>query len=278
MISTSDKDFLFSTLGNWKKEGHRLGFVPTMGALHPGHLALLHQARSSCDRVVVSIFVNPLQFNQASDLANYPRMPEEDARQLETAGADLLYAPDAAAFYPEEIHTRLDFGPVSDGLEGKMRPGHFSGVGIVLSRLFHLIQPDAAFFGAKDLQQVAVVRALVRDLGFPVQIIRCPTVREPSGLALSSRNARLSSGGRKKAAVLYRALEAAVSAEKQLAGSGRQAGLQVLSAEPEVETEYFELVDATTMKILETRHGGGEPAFCVAARLEDVRLIDNCLL
>lgn len=278
MITTGDKDFLFSTLGNWKKEGHSLGFVPTMGALHTGHLALVHEARSTCARVVVSIFVNPLQFNQASDLASYPRMPAEDARLLEAAGADLLYAPEAAAFYPEEIHTHIDFGPVSAGLEGKMRPGHFSGVGIVLSRLFHLIQPDMAFFGAKDLQQVAVVRALVRDLGFPVRIVRCPTVREPSGLALSSRNARLSPAGRERAAVLYRALEAAVGAEKEQPGSGRPAGMRVLDTEPLLETEYFELVDASTMEILPTRLAGSEPAFCLAARLEGVRLIDNCLL
>jgi pantoate--beta-alanine ligase len=272
-----EKLFLKSAIQAWKKAGYTLGFVPTMGALHEGHLDLVRRARQECDKVVVSIFVNPLQFNNASDLELYPRTPEADASLLTGTGADLLYLPDPASFYSGTTFTELDFGPVAAGLEGAMRPGHFSGVGIVVARLFHLVMPDKAYFGAKDLQQVAVVKTLVRDLEFPVEIVRCETRREPSGLAMSSRNTRLSTEGKALAAHLHQALLAMKNATD--ATSGRKTGEEYLLGFQEIKLEYLEYVDATTMEIL---HGplpaDRETAVCLAAWIEGVRLIDNLIL
>lgn len=272
-----EKLFLKSAVQAWKKAGHTLGFVPTMGALHEGHLDLVRRARQECDKVVVSIFVNPLQFNNASDLELYPRTPEADASLLSGTGADLLYLPDPASFYAGTTFTALDFGPVASGLEGAMRPGHFSGVGIVVARLFHLVQPDKAYFGAKDLQQVAVVKTLVRDLEFPVEIVRCETRREESGLAMSSRNTRLSPEGKATAAHLHKAMQAMQHAGN--VAEGKKIGEAYLSGFHGIKLEYLEFVDATTMQVLEgPLPSDEESAICLAAWVEGVRLIDNLIL
>ncbi len=255
-----------------------MGFVPTMGALHQGHLDLVRQARRECDRVLVSIFVNPLQFNNPEDLLRYPRQPESDAQMLKEAGVDFLYAPEPADFYTSITRISMDFGTTGSVLEGAMRPGHFSGVGVVLSRLFHLTQPDKAYFGAKDLQQVAVVKTLVQDLEFPLEIVRCPTRREESGLAMSSRNQRLSQQGKELAAELYRALQLAMETGPGKPLEARKAALDYLASFPEIKPEYLEWVDADTM---EAWTGNGiqprETALCVAAWVEGVRLIDNLI-
>ncbi len=262
----------------WEKEGKTIGFVPTMGALHQGHLDLVRTARSQTDVVVVSIFVNPLQFNKAEDLLKYPRTLEKDQQLLENERADLLYVPDAADFYTVPPSTTMDFGLTSAGLEGAMRPGHFSGVGIVLARLFHLVSPQKAYFGAKDLQQVAVVKALVRDLDFQIEVVRCPTKREESGLAMSSRNTRLTDNGKETASFLYRALQLAAESSHHKLVSGKSSALKFLSRFPEIEVEYLEWVNCETMEILaENQPLPKESAICIAAWLEGVRLIDNLI-
>ena len=272
-----EKLFLKTAVQKWKKAGYTLGFVPTMGALHEGHLDLVRRARQECDKVIVSIFVNPLQFNNASDLALYPRTPEADELLLLGTGADLLFCPDPTAFYSGTTFTELNFGPVSSGLEGAMRPGHFSGVGIVVARLFHLVQPDKAYFGAKDLQQVAVVKTLVRDLEFPVEIVRCETRRELSGLAMSSRNTRLSEEGRSLASELFQTMQKMKGARDTL--SGKALGMNHLAGFEAIRLEYLEFVDATTMQVLEGMlPADREVAICLAAWIEGVRLIDNLIL
>lgn len=278
MEQSGQKETLKKSVAGWKKSGLSIGFVPTMGALHEGHLDLVREAKKNCDRVVVSIFVNPLQFNNAQDLLHYPRRPEEDAKMLSAEGADFLYLPEASSFYEEPAVMNLDFGTAGKWLEGAMRPGHFSGVGVVVSRLFHLVQPDYAYFGAKDLQQVAVVKTLVRDLEFPVTIVRCPTRREPSGLAMSSRNLRLSEKGRATAARLYEALKIAMALGAEKAEEALEAGRNHLQQFPEIELEYMEWVDADSMQ---NRNEGKIPpekaAICLAAKVEGIRLIDNII-
>ena len=278
MEQSGRKEILKNFIDQSKKAGCSIGFVPTMGALHQGHLDLIAAARRQNSRVVVSIFVNPLQFNNAEDLKHYPRQPEADAGMLRQAGVDFLFIPDAEEFYPEKTNINLDFGETGRNLEGAMRPGHFSGVGVVLARLFHLVQADRAYFGAKDLQQVAVVKMLVRDLGFPIEIIRCPTRREKNGLAMSSRNQRLSAEGREMAANLFKALEIGVGAGTGDLKLSRSKALQYLAQFPGIELEYLEWVDANTMEILTNlSETAGEPALCIAARVEGIRLIDNLI-
>ena len=273
------KEILKKYTGGLKNSGLSLGFVPTMGALHQGHLDLVLRARQECDRVLVSIFVNPLQFNNQEDLDRYPRQPEKDILLLKEAGVDFLYAPEPEDFYTETARISLDFGPAGSALEGAMRPGHFSGVGVVLSRLFHLVQPDRAYFGAKDLQQVAVVKTLVRDLEFPVEVVRCPTRREESGLAMSSRNQRLSAEGKSIASAIYKALCLAAEAGTHNPAESREMAMKVLSSSPEIKLEYLEWVCADTMEFLsEMKELPEETALCLAAWVEGVRLIDNIIL
>ena len=271
------KEFLKSWVLSVHSEGKTIGFVPTMGALHDGHLDLVRKARTECDVVIVSIFVNPLQFNNAGDLEKYPRPISEDQKLLVAEGVDLLYSPTADDFYSSPSRLTLDFGSVASGLEGAMRPGHFSGVGIVVARLFHLVTPDKAYFGAKDLQQVAVIRALVRDLDFNVEVIRCPTRREESGLAMSSRNLRITSEGRKTASHLFKALKLASGFEDPV--SGKQEAVRHLSQYGGIEVEYLEWVNAETMEIWNgSSPAPHETAICIAAWIEGVRLIDNIVL
>jgi pantoate--beta-alanine ligase len=263
-----------------RRAGRRIGLVPTMGALHEGHLSLITRARTSCDEVVVTLFVNPTQFDEAGDLRAYPRDEARDAALAAAAGADVLFAPSPAEVYPPGFDTTVSVGGVSGPLEGEVRgAAHFAGVATVVCKLLNMAQPDAAFFGQKDAQQVAVIRRLVRDLDIPVEIEVGATVREPDGLALSSRNARLRDGERERAVALRRALDAvrehAAAGERDadaLAAAGRAA-----MAAHSVEPEYVALVAPDTFAPV--RSVGDERVLvAVAARVGDVRLIDNDIL
>src|SRR5687768_6417614 len=262
-----------------RRGGQRVAFVPTMGALHEGHLALVRRGRELADRAVASVFVNPAQFGPDEDLARYPRQPERDAELLAGAGCDLLFLPEAETIYPRGHATFVDPGGAALGLEGAHRPGHFRGVATVVTALFHLVEPELAVFGEKDAQQLAVIRQLARDLHFPIEIVGHPTVREPDGLAMSSRNAFLAPGERRAANVIYRALEAAraaIAAGERRAAVLRDRMLEVLAAEPACAPEYAEVVDAETFQpVAEAR---GRVVLPIAARLGSTRLIDNLQL
>jgi pantoate--beta-alanine ligase len=260
-------------------EGKTIALVPTMGALHAGHLALVNAARSRCDAVGVSIFVNPTQFGPGEDFASYPRTFEDDCRKLEAAGVDVVFAPSAEEMFPAGATTFVTVEGLSERLDGKSRPGHFRGVATVVAKLFHIFMPDRAFFGQKDAAQVAVLRKMVRDLKFPLVLEVCPTVREPDGLAMSSRNRKLSSEERQQALVLSRALravegqvEAGVVAAAPLLG----VMLGVMGKEPSVRVDYCAIVDPETLEdVGDVRQGA---LVAVAAHVGSTRLIDNVLL
>ncbi len=278
MITVSDLSSLRDLIGKARSSGKTIGFVPTMGAVHEGHLALVRRAREDSGYVVVSIFVNPLQFGPGEDYQRYPRRLPEDARLLEQAGVDLLYTPDAAQFYPPDFATSVEVAGVSDGGEGAIRPGHFRGVATVVAKLFLQVSPDVACFGRKDLQQVAVLRRMVRDLDFPIRLVAVETVREPDGLAMSSRNAYLAPFERQQAAALSRALFAA----RELAARGetdREALERQTRAELEksgLAVDYVEVVDGATMRQTARVEPGSTMA--AAVRVGKTRLIDNVLL
>ena len=261
--------------------GRTLGLVPTMGALHAGHLSLVAAARAQNDFVAASIFVNPTQFGPSEDFASYPRTFDEDCRKLESAGVDLLFAPSAGDIYPPGNTTFVDPGPIASRLDGASRPGHFRGVATIVARLFNIVGPDSAYFGQKDAAQVAVLRHVVRDLNLPVHLAVCPIVREPDGLALSSRNRYLSPDERRHALILLRALAAAES----LARSGETqaetlhaAMLAIFtdSSDPETTLDYAAIVAPDTLlPIADTSQGA---LVAVAAFIGKTRLIDNLLL
>ena len=262
-----------------RRGGKRLGFVPTMGALHEGHLSLVRAARASCDAVAASIFVNPMQFGPNEDLAKYPRSFERDRELLEKEGAELLFAPSVEEMYPAGAVTWVTVEGLSSKLDGRSRPGHFRGVTTVVAKLFHIVEPDAAFFGQKDAAQVAIVRRMVRDLNLPVEIVACPIVREPDGLAMSSRNAYLDPQQRKQALVLHRGL---LQVKKSWEEGEREAGKLLtvgrdeLSAEKSVRLDYLEIVDPDSLVPVENTAGGALVA--VAAFVGLTRLIDNLVL
>jgi pantoate--beta-alanine ligase len=257
----------------------RLGLVPTMGALHEGHLSLVRAAGSACDVVAASIFVNPTQFGPNEDLEKYPRSFERDRELLEREGVQLLFAPTVEEMYPAGAITWVTVEELSSKLDGRSRPGHFRGVTTVVAKLFHIVGPDAAFFGQKDAAQAAIIRRMVRDLHFPVEIVVCPIVREPDGLAMSSRNAYLDAEQRKQALVLHRSLmrvqelvQAGEAVAAKLAGAGREE----FAAEPSVQLDYFEIVDPETLDpVTDVRDGA---LVAVAAYVGSTRLIDNLLL
>ncbi len=259
--------------------GQRLGFVPTMGALHEGHLALVRAAKARSDVVAASIFLNPLQFGPKEDLAKYPRSFERDCTLLEKEGVELLFAPSVDAMYPAQSITYVNVEGLSEKLDGKSRPGHFRGVTTVVAKLFHIVEPDLAFFGQKDAAQVAIIRRMVRDLNIPVEIVVCPIVREPDGLAMSSRNAYLDAQQRKSALVLHRSLLYVQKSFQQGERNSAKliaAGKKVLSEEPSVGLDYFEIVDPETLEAVEEITRGTLVA--VAAFVGTTRLIDNILL
>ncbi|MDV6373889.1 pantoate--beta-alanine ligase [Deinococcus arenicola] len=255
----------------------RVGLVPTMGYLHDGHATLMRRAREVCDVLVVSIFVNPLQFGPSEDLAAYPRDLERDLGVVGEAGVDVVFMPDAATMYPPNFDTRVTVSGLSEGLDGESRPGHFTGVATVVLKLLNLVRPDVAFFGEKDWQQLAVLRQMVRDLNVSVQVVGLPTVRAPSGLALSSRNSYLSADQQARATVLSRALravQAAYAGGETDSAKLRQAGLDVLNADPEVALDYLSLV-GRDMRESKSVDNGPMTRVLVAARMFGVRLIDN---
>lgn len=255
----------------WRAEGHTIGLVPTMGALHAGHLSLVERSRAENSRVVVSVFVNPLQFGPSEDFEHYPRRLEDDIAVLGRAGADAVYAPAARDMYPPGSSTRVSVHGVSEPLEGARRPGHFQGVATVVTKLFNVTGADRAYFGQKDAQQVAVVKRLARDLDSGVEIRVCPTVREPDGLALSSRNLYLSPREKVAATILSRALAAAavaLQAGERGPARLRRKLLEVLQTEPQARIDYAEVVDA------ETFQPGGTLAV-LAVWIGKTRLIDN---
>ena len=261
------------------KSARTLGLVPTMGALHDGHLSLVHRALAECDDVAASIFVNPTQFAAGEDFEVYPRTFEEDCAKLEGAGVALLFAPTAVEMYPDGAKTFVEVAALSDRLDGASRPGHFRGVATVVSKLFNIVGPDRAYFGQKDAAQVAVLRAMVRDLNIPVRLVACPIVRESDGLAMSSRNRNLSAKDRRRALILHRALIAAwemIQRGENRAEALRRAMLNTLATDPEVRVDYAAIVDpATLLPVSDASRGA---LIAVAAWVGPTRLIDNILL
>jgi pantoate--beta-alanine ligase len=256
-----------------------IGLVPTMGALHAGHLALVAQARAECACVVASIFVNPTQFNNPADLKHYPRTLAADLALLQTAGCQVVFAPTEAEMYPHPPTLQLAFGELEQRLEGAHRPGHFNGVGLVVSKLFHQVQPHVAYFGQKDLQQCLVVQQLVRDLAFPLQLRRCPTVREADGLAMSSRNRRLGPAERLVAPRLHQSLQQVVQNVQQgspVAQAVAQARAWLEQSGP-FTVEYLEVADTEQLRPVAQLAAGQTYAVLAAAQLGPVRLIDNVL-
>jgi pantoate--beta-alanine ligase len=263
-----------------RKEGKIIGFVPTMGALHTGHLSLMQQARSECDYVVVSIFVNPTQFGPGEDFDAYPRDLETDGAKCESAGVDLIFAPTVDQMYPVKNRCWVTVeGKLSEGLCGAGRPGHFRGVTTVCTKLFNIVRPDIAFFGQKDAQQVAVLKAMVQDTNLPLEIRVCPIIREKNGLAMSSRNDYLTDLQRKEAAILYKSLCKC----RELYESGcrdatmlKNAIRATLESCPDAKIEYIELVDFETLEPVDTVRGTALAA--IAVKIGPARLIDNILL
>ena len=261
-----------------RARGETVAFVPTMGALHDGHLSLVARAREECDRVVLSIFVNPLQFNVDSDFDRYPRTMEEDLAMARAGNVDAVYTPSVGTVYPEGFDTTVHVGRTAEPLEGAGRPGHFDGVATVVTKLLTAVEPDVAVFGEKDYQQLAVVRRLVVDLGLPVRIVGAPTVRESDGLAMSSRNARLTPAARLAAPVIKRGLDAAAARLRQVSSprTAREEFASVVSSEPAARIEYVSVADSETLQELDSF--GRTAVVSCAVWFDDVRLIDNVVV
>lgn len=261
-----------------------IGLVPTMGALHDGHLSLVQKARQDNDLVVVSVFVNPIQFNNKEDLAKYPRTTEADCEKLSAAGVDIAFLPAVEEMYPEPVNTTYHFGPIEDVMEGPRRPGHFSGVAVVVRRLFDLTHPTRAYFGEKDFQQIAIVRNLLQQIQYPIEIVPCPIVRAEDGLALSSRNMRLSAEARAVAPNIYATLQQAVEmSEVEDVESVHDFVIDTLNSFQEIneldeslkfDPEYFEIVDDTTLQPISNWSTSKGIVGCIAVWLNGVRLID----
>jgi pantoate--beta-alanine ligase len=261
------------------REGRRLGLVPTMGALHEGHLSLVRQSKSQCDVTAVSIFVNPLQFGPTEDFAKYPRTLEHDVALLDELGVDLLFMPSVGEMYPPGAKTSVEVGDLSSRLDGGSRPGHFRGVTTVVCKLFEIVRSDRAFFGQKDAAQVAVLRKMVRDLDMDVEIVVCPIVREADGLAMSSRNAYLNAEQRQQALVLSRSLQqvkSAFDAGERDAAKLTELGKQTVAAETGAKLDYFAIVDGDTLEPV--THAARRTLVAVAAWVGTTRLIDNIVL
>jgi pantoate--beta-alanine ligase len=261
--------------------GGKVGLIPTMGYLHEGHLALVRRARSENDLVVMSNFVNPLQFGPAEDYATYPRDLERDTYLAGQAGVDIMFHPEAATMYPPVFRTSVEVEGLGDRLCGRHRPGHFRGVATVVLKLFNLVGPDRAYFGLKDYQQVVIIARMVQDLNLPVQVVACATVRDHTGLALSSRNRNLSPRGRQAASVLQRTLRAgaeALAAGERRAGQVREVMRRELAREPLASVEYISVSSAVTLEELQGIASDTTILLALAARIEGTRLIDNLLV
>jgi len=269
-------DELKRALSGAKAAGKTVGFVPTMGALHAGHVSLIDRARSENDVVVVSVFVNPTQFNNPEDLRTYPRTEDADCAKLEGAGVDYAFIPTVEEMYPQPDNRVFDLGPVADVMEGKMRPGHFNGVAQVVSKLFAMVEPARAYFGEKDFQQIAVIRRMVELEGFDLEVVPCPIKREDDGLALSSRNVRLNKEQRAIAPKIHKVLAESVGwAPEASVETVKNRVVDDINAYPGMEVEYYEIVNGYDMQPIadwaETDYAVG----CVTVNIGDVRLIDN---
>ncbi|MBE6205398.1 MAG: pantoate--beta-alanine ligase [Rikenellaceae bacterium] len=253
-----------------------IGFVPTMGALHAGHRSLVEKARKECQTVVVSVFVNPTQFNDKNDLKHYPRTPEADAAVLEAAGADYVLMPSVEEIYPEPDTRQFDFGEVDKVMEGATRPGHFNGVAQVVSRLFDIVSPAKAYFGEKDFQQIAVIKAMVRQLGLKVEIVECPIIRDEDGLALSSRNTLLTPEHRAAAPHIYEVLSQCATKSAELSPAELTAWVtEEVEKNPLLKVIYFQAVDALSMQQVASWEESPRVQGCIAVQAGDIRLIDN---
>ena len=280
MICITSIQGLRQHISQERRKSHSIGFVPTMGALHEGHLSLIKDAKSQNDICVASIFVNPLQFNNIEDFNKYPIQNEKDIDLLEKAGCDILFMPTVTEFYPSQPKLKVDIGLLDRILEGEHRPGHFSGVAIVVSKLFNVVMPDKAYFGQKDIQQVAVIKQLVAELNFPIEIIACPIIREANGLAMSSRNMRLSAAGNELASNLYKCLrlvetELKTNVEFEKAKNN---ALNFLNQFEGIQVEYLEIAQADTLEAIADLKPKSKIAVCIAAYVEGVRLIDNLVI
>ncbi len=267
---------LQAALAALRAQGKTVGLVPTMGALHAGHASLVKRCVAENDAAVVSVFVNPTQFNDKNDLAKYPRTLDADCRLLEQCGAAFAFAPSVEEMYPEPDTRQFSFAPLDTVMEGKYRPGHFNGVCQIVSKLFEAVKPDRAYFGEKDFQQLAIIREMVRQLKFPLQIVGCPIVREEDGLALSSRNARLSAEERQQALKISQALFASRDYAKSHTVAETQKFVEdAIEAAPGLRLEYFELVDGNTLQKIANWEDTSYAVGCITVFCGEVRLIDN---
>jgi len=259
-----------------KQKGKKVGLVPTMGALHAGHISLVKRCVAENDVCVVSIFVNPTQFNNPNDLLTYPRTLDEDCQLLESSGCTYVFAPSVEEMYPEPDNRVFDFGTVAQVMEGARRPGHFNGVAQIVSKLFYAVKPDVSYFGEKDFQQIAVIRAMVKQLEIPVKIVDCPIQRESDGLALSSRNTRLTPEQRQKAPVIARTLKESITfVPEKSVQQVIDYVISTLNNVPDMSVEYFEIVDGNTLESITNWSDTTYPVGCITVYCGEVRLIDN---
>lgn len=274
----SDISKLKSFLSKERQKNKSIGLVPTMGALHDGHLSLVKRCVGENDICITSIFVNPTQFNNKQDLATYPRTPEKDYLLLEAAGCNYVFAPTEKEIYPEPDTRIFNLGPVADVMEGMHRPGHFNGVAQIVSKLFYIVEPDKAYFGEKDFQQIAVIRAMVKELNIPVEIIPCPILREASGLAMSSRNMRLTPEQHQKAPLIARTLkESTTFVPEKNVQEIIDYVVNTINNEPMLHVEYFDIVDKDTLQSIESWKETTDAIGCIAVFCGEVRLIDNIM-
>lgn len=267
---------LQADLSAWKAQGKKVGLVPTMGALHAGHASLVKRSVKENDATVVSVFVNPTQFNDKTDLEKYPRTLDADCRLLEECGATFVFAPSVSEMYPQPDTRRFSYAPLDTVMEGAFRPGHFNGVCQIVSKLFDAVQPHRAYFGEKDFQQLAIIREMVRQMKFDLEIVGCPIVREEDGLALSSRNARLSADERKNALNISQTLfKSRTFAANHSVSETRQMVEEAIAAAPGLRLEYFEIVDGNTLQKISSWDDTPYAVGCITVFCGDVRLIDN---
>jgi pantoate--beta-alanine ligase len=267
---------LKDSLKKHKAQGKKIGFVPTMGALHKGHLSLVEEAKKYADIIVASIYVNPTQFNDSNDFEKYPRTLETDMKLLDQVGTDIVFAPTNQEMYPTEDTREFDFGALANVMEGKHRPGHFNGVAQIVSKLFDAVNPDIAVFGEKDFQQLAIIRALVKQQKYPIEIIGAPIMRETDGLAMSSRNQRLNEAQREEAAHVNKVLHQSVlDAKKKSISELEHWVINSVNTKGTLNVEYFEVVDSKTLQKVESWQENCEKIGCIAVFCGDIRLIDN---
>ncbi|MCB2197006.1 MAG: pantoate--beta-alanine ligase [Bacteroidetes bacterium] len=263
-------------VGQLKVQNRSIGFVPTMGALHQGHLSLMEYADKENDIVVVSIFVNPTQFNDKSDYAKYPRILESDIEKLNKVKCDIVFTPEESDMYPEEDKRQFDFGNLDKVMEGKHRPGHFRGVALIVSKLFEMVKPDRAYFGEKDFQQVAIIKHITKQLKFDVEIVSCPIIREEDGLAMSSRNMLLTKAQRENVSLISETLfEAKKIAKNSSVSETKDWVIRTINDNPFLKVEYFDIVDTETLETIKEWSQNVDKVGCIAVHVGNIRLIDN---